>query len=106
MIALLLIFLGYYKDNYVLQVIGFTFIFLLAFQFYDTGIDYTTGSTYNWTINQTVNNATSTNYLMMAVESMDNGNYTNTTISIFFMFLGLIGFVSVFFNMKGSIKGG
>ena len=104
MIALLLIFLGYYKDNYILQVIGFTFIFMLGFQFYDNGLEYKTGSNYSWNINQSTTGNITT-YIMSAIESQTNDTYTNLSISIFLMLVGILGFVSVFFNIKSSLTG-
>jgi hypothetical protein len=103
-ISIFLIFLGYYSDTDTVKIVGWLLVFILGYTllgYNSTGVDYQTGQNITKTdnFNDTYSVATyDINYNYVT--------YTNKTLGFYIGVLGMLGFASVFLEIKKGRKEG
>ena len=96
LISLILITLGLWKNNTILQFGGWFFIFLMAMPFFAAG-NINHSCDYNLINVTTVNATTTVNSYSYVCQT-----YTNSTLGIWFLMISILGFISTFFYLKNT----
>ena len=94
--SLILAVVGYYTDVPITQIVGYTFIFLLAMQMFVSGVQYSSGENMTNNINGSgviTSTTTVTNYTTWQ-------DATSNTISIYLALAAIICAIAVIFEMR------
>lgn len=99
-ISIVIVAIGYWKEIYMLQIIGYTLILLLSLPLFGSGINYKSGEILNKTSIQMIDSSNITHISENTTVTYQYSNYDDYRIYFYLVVMAMLGITTTLIHIK------